>query len=169
MLTVDKAILARDGSVSEEGSAMLVESAALHILLIDDDELLLSDSAGLEHRQVAFTSAKSTAEARIRCASSSFDVAIVSLDIPGGEDFIRECGRRAHPPGVIAIAGHGAPGMTLEHKLLRAELRGARQTFPKPIDAIELAIAAVSLTDRLNVAEGEGAKLIAELERRLAY
>ncbi len=148
---------------------MWSRSDVLRILLIDDDELMLNDAAGLEHERVVFTAARSTAEARLHQATAAFGAVIVSLDLPGGEDFVREQARRAHAPSLIAIAGRGGSKMTLEYKLLRAELRGARMALPKPIDAVELAIAAVNVCDCPNKTREDTVQLIADLERRIAY
>jgi hypothetical protein len=51
-------------------------------------------------------------------------------------------------PPVIALAGRGAHGKSLEHVLLLAELRGAARSLPKPLDAVELALAALEIGAR---------------------
>lgn len=148
---------------------MVETSERITILLVDDDDLLISDVQGLDQDGVAFAFARSTADARVRNAATRFEVVVVSLDVPGGEDLIREWARHPHAPRIIAIAGHARPGFTLEHTLIRAELRGAVLALPKPIDAVEVALAAVTATADVRSPHGACAALVAGLERRLAY
>jgi CheY-like chemotaxis protein len=140
----------------------------MSVLLVDDDDILLGDASRLDHDSVAFAMSRSTAEARLRCASADFDVMVVSLDLPGGEDLIRDLRRTAPAPLMIAIAARAMPGFTLEHTLLRAELRGAALALPKPLDAIEIARAISYATGGAHGPGGKCAGLVAGLERRIA-
>lgn len=148
---------------------MVDATGSVKILLVDDDDLLLSDAQGLNEDGVAFAIARSTAEARLRVVGGRFDVLVVSLAVAGGEDMVRDLARSGRSPRIIAIAGHAARGVTLEHTLIRAELRGAVLALPKPIDAVELALAAVTAAAEIASPQGACAALVAGLERRLAF
>jgi hypothetical protein len=71
-------------------------------------------------------------------------------------------------PPVIALAGRASHGKSLEHVLLIAELRGAALSLPKPIDGVELALAAIDLV-RHRSGMNEMAHVARDLERRLDY
>jgi hypothetical protein len=68
---------------------------------------------------------------------------------------------------VIALAGRGARGRSLEYMLTLAELRGAALALPEPIDAAELALAAIKLVGHRSP-EKRMSKVERDLERRLA-
>jgi hypothetical protein len=59
-------------------------------------------------------------------------VVIVDLDEPRGMELVSKL-VLAGVPRVVAVAGAGIESWTLEHTLLKAELRGASATLPKPL------------------------------------
>jgi len=141
----------------------------LKILLIDDDELLISDAHGLGHPDIEFSSLTRARAAASRKLLAKFDVVAIAVDAPGALDLIGELCLREGMPPVIALGRHGTLGRSLEQILTLAEMRGAALALPKPIDAIELALAALELIGRRSPEKTQVSMLVKDLERRLAY
>jgi hypothetical protein len=124
----------------------------LTVLLIDDDASLSDETTGFAHPGVEFLSASSeTARQGLPVCTPH----VIALCVDGAEGLgllTAYAGLSGCPP-VIALASAGREGMSLEHLLLRAELRGAALALPKPIDAAELALAAAGLASRRLLAE----------------
>jgi hypothetical protein len=140
----------------------------LKILIVDDDDLLLGEAGSLNHPTLEFSTLEPSQVSASRGAFADRDVIVVGVDTSGGLDLVADlCGRPGMPP-VIALAGRGAHGKSLEHVLLLAELRGAALSLPKPIDAIELALAAIELV-RAKSGSGELSHVARDLERRLEW
>ncbi|MEP7209505.1 MAG: hypothetical protein ABI740_01600 [Alphaproteobacteria bacterium] len=142
--------------------------AEVRIVLVESDDMLLADVAGLGHPEIA-TEILSSAEAiePIELAGRC-DVLVVNIDLPGGFELLERVGRMRIGPPMIALAGQGVPGRTLEHTPIPAELRGAALALPKPIDADELALAALRLLGQTRPPTRELTVLADLLERRLA-
>lgn len=147
---------------------MSVKLQQLHVLIIDEDELLLSEVEGLSHPAIAFSR---LAPSQVSASHGPFtdrDVVVVSVDSPGGLDLVADlCARPGMPP-VIALAGRSASRKSIEHVLLLAELRGAALSLPKPIDGVELALAAIELL-RARSDTPEMGVVAKDLERRLDW
>jgi hypothetical protein len=147
---------------------MSVTLQQLHVLIVDEDDLLLSEVEGLSHPAIAFSH---LAPSQVSASHGPFadrDVVVVSVDTPGGLDLVTDlCSRPGMPP-VIALAGRSANRKPLEHVLLLAELRGASLSLPKPIDGVELALAAIELL-RARADTPEMGVVAKELERRLDW
>jgi hypothetical protein len=134
--------------------------------LVDPDDLLAADAGALSHPEIEFlptTLAGAAAHPAEEC-----DAIVLPIDSPAMLELLAAlCAREGAPP-VIAIAGRGWPGRPLEFILTLAELRGAAMGLPRPIDALELALAAVEVVGRTRPHNARP-RLISELERRLAY
>jgi DNA-binding response OmpR family regulator len=141
----------------------------LKILLIDDDELLISDAQRLGHPDIEFSSLTRARAAASKKPLSKFDIVVVAVDAPGALDLIGELCLREGTPPVIALGGRGTLGRSLEQILILAEMRGAALALPKPIDPIELALAALELIGRRSPEKTQVSMLVKDLERRLAY
>lgn len=141
----------------------------LKILLIDDDELLISDAQGLGHPGIEFSSLSPARAAASKKLAIKFDVVAVAADAPGALDLIDELCLRDGMPPVIALGGRGTPGRSLEQLLTLAEMRGAALALPKPIDAVELALAALILIGSRSPKKTQVSRLVRDLERRLAH
>lgn len=140
----------------------------LKILIVDDDDLLMSEADALGHPAIAFSALSPGQVSASRGAFGDRDVIIVGVDTSGGLDLVADlCSRPGMPP-VIALAGRASHGKSLEHVLLLAELRGAALSLPKPIDGVELALAAIELISARSGA-AEMALVARNLERRLEY
>ncbi len=138
----------------------------LQILVVDDDDLLMSEVESLSHPSIAFSRLSPGQASASHGPFADRDVIVVGVDNSGGLDLIADlCARPGMPP-VIALAGRGAHRKSLEHVLLLAELRGAALSLPKPIDGVELALAAIELTRSGSAEMGVVAK---DLERRLNW
>lgn len=140
----------------------------LRILVVDEDDILLSDVEALSHPAIAFTHLSPSQVSASHGPFKDRDVVVVGVDTSGGLDLVADlCARPGMPP-VIALAGRGAHRKSLEHVLLLAELRGAALSLPKPIDGVELALAAIALVGSQSgsVDMGDIAK---DLERRLDW
>ena len=70
---------------------------------------------------------------------------------------------------MIALGRRGTLGRSLEQILILAEMRGASLALPKPIDVIELALAALELIGRRSPEKTQVSVLVKDLERRLPY
>jgi len=141
----------------------------LKILIIDDDdELLMREAEALGHPAIEFSALSPAQVSASRGPLSDRDIVVVGVDTSGGLDLINDlCARPGMPP-VIALAGRGVHGKSLEHVLLLAELRGAAISLPKPLDAIELALAAIELI-RAKSGANDMTHVAKDLERRLEY
>lgn len=140
----------------------------LKILVVDEDSLLISEIDSLAHPAIAFSSLSPAQVSASQGAISDRDVIVVGVDNSGGLDLVSDlCARPGMPP-VIALAGRGAHRKSLEHVLLLAELRGASLSLPKPIDGVELALAAIELV-RTRLGTSDMAGVAKELERRLDW
>lgn len=157
-----KSVDARDAQIPPP--ATLAHQVAAKILIIDPDAMLAADARDLGFSALEVQSAASVAEIELALRRGC-DVAVISLDLAGGfEAMERLCADRNGPP-VIAIASRGRNGASLEHTLTLAELRGAAATLPKPVDASELALAAVNVLAMLRPADARLGKLAGELEK----
>ena len=112
----------------------------LTILIVDDDDLLKSEADALGHPAIAFSALAPKQVSASKGSLSDRDIVVVGVDTPGG----------------------------LEHTLLLAELRGAALSLPKPIDGVELALAAIELI-RARSGSGAMAHVAKDLERRLDW
>ncbi len=115
----------------------------LRILVIDSDPAFQAElqSRGIIGAQISFLAHANAPRVRVPQA----DIIVVSVDSPAGLSLVAGlCARPATPP-VIAIGGACFDGKSLEQVLLLAELRGAALSLPKPLEASELVIAAISL------------------------
>lgn len=140
----------------------------LQILVVDDDDLLMSEMEALSHPAIAFSRLSPEQVSVSHGPFTDRDVVVVGVDTSGGLDLVADlCARPGMPP-VIALAGRGAHRKSLEHVLLLAELRGAALSLPKPIDGVELALAAIDLV-RARSGSVEIAVIAKDLERRLDW
>lgn len=138
------------------------------ILIVDDDDLQMSEADALGHPAIGFSALSPGQVSASRGAISDRDVVVVGVDTSGGLDLVADlCSRPGMPP-VIALAGRAPHGKSLEHVLLLAELRGAALSLPKPIDGVELALAAIDLI-RNRTGASEMSLVARDLERRLEY
>lgn len=140
----------------------------LKILVIDDDDMLLAEIGSLNHGAIEFSSLSPAHVSASGGPLCDRDVLIVGVDTSGGFDLLADLCRRPGAPPIIALAGTGRHGKSLEHILLLAELRGAALGMPKPIDAIELALAAIELL-KARSGSTEMSHVAQDLERRLAW
>lgn len=139
----------------------------LRILIVDDDDMLLSELQAFAFPAVEFSAISPATVSASKGAFADRHIVVVGVDTSGGLDLVSDlCSRPGMPP-VVALAGRGSHGKSLEHVLLLAELRGAALSLPKPIDALELAFAAVELI-RKRTGASDMAHVAQELERRLA-
>lgn len=143
-------------------------SIPLKILIVDEDDLLLSEVGALDHPAIAFSFQSPAYVSASRGSLDDRDVVVVGVDTSGGLDLVADLCSRPNMPPVVALAGRVAHGRSLEHVLLLAELRGAALSLPKPIDGVELALAAIELI-RARSGSGEMAMIAEELERRLDW
>ena len=135
------------------------------ILLVDPDDLLAADAGALSHPEIEFL--PTTLPAASAQPAGDCDAIVLPIDSPATLELLAAlCGREDAPP-VIAIAGSGWAGRPLEFILTLAELRGAAVGLPRPIDALELALAAVEIVGRAKP-QSARPRLVSELERRLA-
>ncbi len=127
-------------------------NGSLTVLLIDDDARLSDEVAGFSHPGIEFltTGLKTARQGLPVCAP---DVIALCVDSKEGMDVLAAYAGLSGGPPVVALASAGRDGMSLEHLLLRAELRGATRALPKPIDAVELAVAAAEIAARRMLAE----------------
>lgn len=144
----------------QAGPSSAAEAAA-DILLVDNDDMLAAGAADLGLPALAMRTVATAAEAEL-ATRRGFDAVIVSLDLDGGLAAVEQLCRREERVPVIAIGGRSRDGVSLEHRLTLAELRGAALSLPKPIDASELALAAVRL-----IARRKHDARLGELEREL--
>ncbi|RYG33883.1 MAG: hypothetical protein EON93_08925 [Burkholderiales bacterium] len=140
----------------------------LQILVIDEDDILLSEVDALSHPSIAFSKLSLGQVSSSHGPFADRDVVIVGVDSSRGLDLLADlCARPGMPP-IIALAGRGSHRKSLEHILLLAELRGAALALPKPIDGVELALAAIGLVGaRSDTFDMSG--VAKELERRLDW
>lgn len=140
---------------------------ALRILVVGPDDLALAGLTVPTHPEIALKALTPADLAADRGTFSHRDVLVVSVDAAGGPGLLADlCARPGMPP-VIALAGRGADGMSLEHTLLLAELRGAALALPRPIDATELALAALELI-RARSGAARRPRIARDRETRLA-
>jgi DNA-binding response OmpR family regulator len=144
------------------------EMAEVRLLLIETDDLLLADIAGLGHSEIVAETLSSAEAVEPVSLAGRCDVLVINIDMPGGFELLEKVCRMRIGPPVIALAGHGVQGRTLEHVLILAELRGAAMALPKPIDADELALASLRVLERERPATRQLSALAEQLERRLA-
>lgn len=90
--------------------------------------------------EVAFPGLANLAD--IRSELTDRDVVVVCVECAAGLALVADLSGRPGAPPVIAIGAEGFEGKSLEHVLLLAEVRGAKLTLPKPIEAPELVLAA---------------------------
>lgn len=140
----------------------------LRILLVEDDDLLLSDAAGLNHPGIEFLIATHARVTASKGALDDCEAIVMSIDAPGALDLVADLAGRKDTPPVVALGALGAHGRSLEHMLTLAELRGAALSLPKPIDAIELVLAVLGVMKRV-APDGKihASTLKKDLERRL--
>jgi DNA-binding response OmpR family regulator len=140
----------------------------LRILIVDDDDLLRSEADSLGHPAIVFSALSPQQVSASKGSLADRDIVVIGVDTPGGLDLVADlCSRPGMPP-VIALAGNAPRGQSLEHVLLLAELRGAALSLPKPIDGVELALAAIELI-RARSGSGAMATVTKDLERRLDW
>ena len=147
---------------------MSVTLNRLQILIVDEDVILLSDVEALSHPAIAFTHLSPGQVSASHGPFKDRDVIVVGVDTSGGLDLVADlCARPGMPP-VIALAGRGAHRRSPEHVLLLSELRGAALALPKPIDGVELALAAIELL-RARGDKPDMGVVAKDLERRLDW
>lgn len=140
----------------------------LHILVVDEDDILLAEIEALSHPAIVFSKLSPGQVSASHGPFADRDIVVVGVDTSGGLDLVADlCARPGMPP-IIALAGRGAHSKSLEHILLLAELRGAALSLPKPIDGIELALAAIELI-RVRSGATDTAGVTRDLERRLDW
>ena len=111
--------------------------AAVRLLLVDDDESILSGlSVLLEAHEFEVTTAANVTEALQRITSESFDVLISDLHMPGPGDGLIVVGamRHAHPQAVTILLSAN-PDMG---RATAAMLRMADEILVKPVKALPL-------------------------------
>lgn len=136
----------------------------VRILLVGAPPLLEAEALGLNHPAIVFVAADPARIAASRDTIKDFDAVVVNLDHAIGLDVLAGLCSRPNSAPVIGLGSRGQTGRSLEHLLLLAELRGAAAALPGPIDAIELALAA------LDVIRAPGFDMVSsDLERRLAW
>lgn len=146
---------------------MAEREVQLRIMIVDDDDLLISEVQAFAFPAVEFTAISPAMASASKGAFADRHIVVVGVDTSGGLDLVSDlCSRPGMPP-VVALAQRGVHGKSLEHVLLLAELRGAALSLPKPIDASELALAAVELLWH-KAGASDMAHVAMELERRLA-
>ncbi|MBI1361611.1 MAG: hypothetical protein GC155_15140 [Alphaproteobacteria bacterium] len=143
------------------------DAAEVRILLIDNDELLLSDLRGLGCPELAIENLEPADSVDVLALAGRCDVVVINIDAASGFGLLERAAPMDIGPAVIALAGQGVPGRTLEHTLTLAELRGAAVALPKPIDAVELALAAIRAIGRMRMPSPDLTVLAEKLERRL--
>ncbi|HVY90124.1 MAG TPA: hypothetical protein VG942_14735 [Hyphomonadaceae bacterium] len=141
----------------------------LKLLLIEDDELLILDTKSLAHPDVEFCVVTPGYAAASRAEFNGYDAIIICINAPVANEALPDLCRRNPTVPVIALGSSGLNGHSLEHTLTLAELRGAALALPKPIDALELALATVDLLERRAGEIKPPKELAKDLERRLAY
>lgn len=147
---------------------MSVTLNQLQILVVDEDDMLMSEVEALAHPAISFSRLSPGQVSASHGPFADRDVVVVGVDNSGGLDLVADlCARPGMPP-VIALAGRGAHRKSLEHVLLLAELRGAALSLPKPIDGVELALAAIELV-RARSGSVEMSTVAKDLERRLDW
>ena len=112
-------------------------SAAVHVLLVDDDDSLREALADeLNRDEFLVVPARNAEEALNEIAEQTFDVAIVDLNLPGmsGEDLIHELRQHAPTTEIVVLTGHG----TVENAV-RTLKEGVYDFLTKPcsLDEIE--------------------------------
>lgn len=149
-------------------TAVPAGAEALRLLLVDDDDWLLADAAGLAGEDLGIETISSIAGVDLARMAGRCDVLALSLDLSGGLDLLESLSHLSHLPPIVALASRALPGHTLEHTLTLAELRGAQLTLPKPIDAAELALASLRLLAKRRQDTPAMRDLARVLERRIA-
>lgn len=140
----------------------------LQILVVDEDDLLIAEVEALSHPAISFSRLSPGQVSASHGPFADRDVIVVGVDNSGGLDLVADLSARPGMPPVIALAGRGAHRKSLEHVLLLAELRGAALSLPKPIDGVELALAAIELV-RARSGSVDMATVAKDLERRLNW
>lgn len=84
----------------------------------------------------------------VRDQLARYDMIVVGVDCSAGLKLLADLCARPSTPPVMAICGRGFDGKSPEHILLQAELRGAVATLPKPLEAIDILLAAMSVARR---------------------
>jgi hypothetical protein len=139
----------------------------LRLLLVNADDLTIANATGLVHPAIEFSSIPLERISISKTTIADRDAIIVAVDTLAALDLVGDLCRRENMPPVIALASRGARGRSLEHMLTLAELRGAALALPEPIDAAELALAAIKLVGR-RWPEKRMSRVERDLERRLA-
>lgn len=133
------------------------------ILLVGASTLLEAEAMSLEHPALSFVAAEPASILASHQSLRDCDALVVNLDLADGLNLLDDlCGRPDVAP-VIGIGSRGQGGRSLEHLLLLAELHGAAAALPGPIDAIDLALAALDLACVPGFDQ-----VTSELEQRLA-
>jgi DNA-binding response OmpR family regulator len=145
------------------------ERATASILLVEDDDLLVAHAADLGFPDLAVQAIGTVAEAELHVRRGEHDIIVLSLDVPAAFDTLEKICAMPGAPPVIAIAAKGRCGLTLEHILTVAELHGAVLSLPKPIDASELALAAVRALEKRRGEDNRLVALAGELEKLALY
>lgn len=138
---------------------------AASIVIIDDDAMLAADAAGLGLPDLQIQMASKLAELDLITRRSRLDAIVISLDLEGAFAALEKLCTTPGGPPVIAIASRGVGKVSLEHVLTIAELHGAATSLPKPIDASELALAAVEVMRKRRADDERLGVLAARLEK----
>lgn len=146
-------------------SVTRVGASAMSLLIIDDDAMLAADAAGLGVDDLGVQMAATVAEIDLHARRAAHDVVVISLDLDGAFDAMQKLCAMRDGPLVIAIAARGRGKVSLEHTLTVAELHGAAASLPKPIDASELALAAVQVMQKKRTGDERLGVLAARLEK----
>lgn len=83
--------------------------------------------------------------AGVREQLAQYDIIVEGVDCSLGLQLGADLCAQPSTPPVMAICGRGFDGKSPEHILLQAELRGAVATLPKPLEAVDILLAAMSL------------------------
>lgn len=151
---------------AEPGAIPMTQAhGLLRIILVEPDDHLAADAESIASPEIQFLALPFSAA--MKHPVESCDAIVLSIDSPASLDLLAKLCARENAPPVIALAGRGWPGRPLEFVLTLAEIRGASLALTKPIDALELALAAVELVGR-RAPKKVRPRLVKDLERRLA-
>ncbi len=102
----------------------------LRILIVDDDDMLLSELQAFAFPAVEFTTISPATVSASKGAFADRHIVVVGVDTSGGLDLVSDlCGRAGMPP-VVALGARGTHRKSLEHILLLAERVARRCRCP---------------------------------------
>ncbi len=134
-------------------------------MLFDNDELLGEDVDGVQVGSLSVRVAGASGETCLLLAAREADVLVVNIAQEGVAEVL-DAARRENVL-CIALVEAGHEDAPLEHALVRWELRGFDRALPKPIDGVELVLAAADLAASRRLNAGHYVSLRRELARRI--